>query len=91
LPARYVFGAHANDNWRAPSSSDRHSSLRSGSRRNSILDSEWPALKARFERWLDPAHFDAPGRQRRNLANRIQPSPHPLGSPPSSATDLTCG
>lgn len=29
----------------------------------SILDSEWPALKARFERWLDPANFDAEGRQ----------------------------
>jgi RimJ/RimL family protein N-acetyltransferase len=34
----------------------------------SILDSEWPALKARFERWLDPANFDAAGRQRQNLS-----------------------
>jgi RimJ/RimL family protein N-acetyltransferase len=33
----------------------------------SIIDSEWPALRAAFERWLDPANFDAEGRQRRNL------------------------
>lgn len=30
----------------------------------SILDSEWPALRASFERWLDPANFDADGQQR---------------------------
>jgi RimJ/RimL family protein N-acetyltransferase len=29
----------------------------------SMLDSEWPARKAEFERWLDPANFDAQGRQ----------------------------
>jgi RimJ/RimL family protein N-acetyltransferase len=29
----------------------------------SMLDSEWPARKAAFERWLDPANFDAAGRQ----------------------------
>ena len=29
----------------------------------SILDSEWPAIKTRFERWLDPANFDADGTQ----------------------------
>jgi len=33
----------------------------------SALDSEWPALKARFERWLEPANFDAQGRQRTAL------------------------
>jgi RimJ/RimL family protein N-acetyltransferase len=33
-----------------------------------IVDRGWPALKARFERWLDPANFDAEGRQRRSLA-----------------------
>jgi RimJ/RimL family protein N-acetyltransferase len=33
----------------------------------SIIDSEWPALRAAFERWLDPANFDAERRQRRNL------------------------
>lgn len=34
----------------------------------SIIDSEWPALKTAFERWLDPANFDENGRQRRRLA-----------------------
>ncbi|MBU2960908.1 GNAT family N-acetyltransferase [Citreicella sp. C3M06] len=29
----------------------------------SVIDSEWPALKARFEHWLDPANFDADGYQ----------------------------
>jgi RimJ/RimL family protein N-acetyltransferase len=33
----------------------------------SMLDSEWPALKARFEAWLDPANFDAEGRQKNCL------------------------
>ena len=33
----------------------------------SVLDSEWPALKARFEPWLEPANFDAQGRQRTAL------------------------
>ena len=33
----------------------------------SILDSEWPALRRAFERWLDPANFDAAGRQRASL------------------------
>ena len=29
----------------------------------SVLDREWPARKAAFERWLDPSNFDAEGRQ----------------------------
>lgn len=29
----------------------------------SVLDNEWPALKARFERWLAPENFDASGQQ----------------------------
>ena len=30
----------------------------------SMLDSEWPARKAAFEAWLDPANFgDAAGQQ----------------------------
>jgi len=33
----------------------------------SIVDSEWPAVKAAFQAWLDPANFDAEGRQRRRL------------------------
>jgi RimJ/RimL family protein N-acetyltransferase len=34
----------------------------------SMLDSEWPARKAAFERWLAPANFDADGRQRTRLS-----------------------
>ncbi|HUH84021.1 MAG TPA: GNAT family protein [Stellaceae bacterium] len=33
----------------------------------SILDSEWPALRGAFERWLAPENFDDGGRQRRRL------------------------
>jgi RimJ/RimL family protein N-acetyltransferase len=33
----------------------------------SILDGEWPARRAAFERWLDPGNFDASGRQRMRL------------------------
>jgi RimJ/RimL family protein N-acetyltransferase len=33
-----------------------------------MLDREWPARKAAFERWLDPANFDADGRQRSSLS-----------------------
>jgi len=34
----------------------------------SMLDSEWPARKAAFERWLAPENFDREGRQRTSLA-----------------------
>jgi RimJ/RimL family protein N-acetyltransferase len=34
----------------------------------SLLDREWPAVRAAFERWLDPANFDAAGRQRTSLS-----------------------
>lgn len=33
----------------------------------SMLDREWPRVRAAFEQWLDPANFDADGRQRRRL------------------------
>jgi RimJ/RimL family protein N-acetyltransferase len=33
----------------------------------SILDSEWPARKRNFERWLRPENFDAEGRQKLSL------------------------
>lgn len=33
----------------------------------SIIDEEWPAIRAGFEAWLDPANFDAEGRQLRTL------------------------
>jgi RimJ/RimL family protein N-acetyltransferase len=35
----------------------------------SIIDGEWPALRAAFERWLDPANFDAQGNQRVTLSS----------------------
>jgi RimJ/RimL family protein N-acetyltransferase len=33
----------------------------------SMLDTEWPARRVGFERWLDPGNFDAAGKQRRSL------------------------
>jgi RimJ/RimL family protein N-acetyltransferase len=35
----------------------------------SILDSEWPAIRAALEAWLDPSNFDDDGRQRRALTD----------------------
>ncbi|MGH7288580.1 MAG: GNAT family N-acetyltransferase [Myxococcota bacterium] len=32
-----------------------------------IVDGEWPQLKQAFTSWLDPANFDAAGRERRRL------------------------
>jgi RimJ/RimL family protein N-acetyltransferase len=40
----------------------------------SIVDSEWPALKHAFERWLDPANFDAEGWQRSPLSALTAPA-----------------
>jgi RimJ/RimL family protein N-acetyltransferase len=37
------------------------------------IDSEWPALEAAFTRWLDPANFDAQGRQRVRLSELTAP------------------
>jgi len=36
---------------------------------HSILDSEWPALRAAFEQWLDSSNFDKDGRQRARLSD----------------------
>jgi RimJ/RimL family protein N-acetyltransferase len=33
----------------------------------SIVDGEWPSIKAALEAWLDPANFDESGQQRRRL------------------------
>ncbi|MCR1782619.1 GNAT family N-acetyltransferase [Nocardioides carbamazepini] len=33
----------------------------------SVTDTEWPAVRAAHEQWLDPANFDDTGRQRRSL------------------------
>ena len=47
----------------------------------SILDHEWPALRANFEAWLDPVNFDGAGRQRRALGemNRAVTVSHVAG------------
>jgi RimJ/RimL family protein N-acetyltransferase len=37
------------------------------------IDGEWPALSAAFRRWLDPANFDASGRQRESLSALTAP------------------
>jgi hypothetical protein len=34
----------------------------------SILDTEWPAIRAAIETWLIPENFDAAGLQRRSLS-----------------------
>lgn len=34
-----------------------------------MLDTEWPAVKRGFARWLAPENFDEAGRQRRSLAD----------------------
>lgn len=36
----------------------------------SILDGEWPALRAEYERWLSPDNFDDAGQQKTRLATR---------------------
>jgi RimJ/RimL family protein N-acetyltransferase len=35
----------------------------------SIIDREWPPIRAAFEAWLAPDNFDAEGRQRRSLGD----------------------
>ena len=35
----------------------------------SVLDNEWPPLKAVFEQWLDPANFDDGNRQRTSFSD----------------------
>ena len=38
-----------------------------------MIDSEWPQLDHAFRRWLDPANFDAQGRQRERLSDLTAP------------------
>ena len=38
----------------------------------SIIDQEWPAIKERFEAWLDPTNFDENGQQKQSLADMVQ-------------------
>ncbi|WP_280189181.1 GNAT family N-acetyltransferase [Delftia sp. PS-11] len=51
----------------------------------SIIDREWPALRAALQRWLEPGNFDAQGRQRQSLSALTQglaplaaPAPEPV-------------
>ena len=37
------------------------------------IDLEWPKLKAAFETWLDPANFDASGKQKMSLSDLTAP------------------
>jgi RimJ/RimL family protein N-acetyltransferase len=37
----------------------------------SLLDHEWPAVRAAIDSWLSPANFDASGRQRRSLSEMM--------------------
>ncbi len=39
----------------------------------SMVDGEWPAIRAAFERWLAPANFDERGRQRESLSALTRP------------------
>lgn len=51
----------------------RHHMVTKGRNRDtdwfSVTDTEWPAVRAAHERWLDPANFDADGRQRASLSD----------------------
>ena len=38
-----------------------------------MIDREWPAIDRAFRRWLDPANFDAEGRQRTSLSELTGP------------------
>ena len=37
----------------------------------SMLDAEWPDRKRAFEKWLDPANFDAAGNQKTSLTEMV--------------------
>lgn len=39
----------------------------------SIIDSEWPSLRAAFTAWLAPENFDAAGKQRTKLSDLTRP------------------
>jgi RimJ/RimL family protein N-acetyltransferase len=49
----------------------------------SILDGEWPRLRAAYETWLAPANFDPDGRQRTRLSELTRPAAERLSGHPS--------
>ncbi len=38
-----------------------------------VIDKDWPGLRAAYQTWLDPANFDAEGRQMRSLSDLTAP------------------
>ena len=40
-----------------------------------MLDSEWPARKAAYERWLAPDNFDSTGGQKTSLTELMPRAP----------------
>ena len=54
----------------------------------SVIDEEWPGLRAAFERWLEPANFDAQGQQRRSLGS-LRAGTRPVSASSRDRT-LTC-
>lgn len=55
----------------------RQAAIYKGRSRNTAwyaaVDSEWPQLKAAFERWLDPSNFDPAGHQKISLSDLTAP------------------
>lgn len=45
----------------------------------SVIDREWPRLRAAFEQWLLPDNFDAQGKQRTSLSDLTRPLLHRQG------------
>ena len=58
----------------------RHAYVSKGRNRDkaifAIIDKDWPALRAAFEAWLEPANFDESGRQRSRLSELTAPHVH---------------
>ncbi len=56
----------------------------------SILDIEWPAIRAAFEAWLDPGNFEEDGTQRQPLLTQHalgQHLPHESSAPAATAQE----
>src|SRR6185437_3167633 len=86
--AQYLFARHVFDELDAPSRRAaerfgfafegifRQHRIVKGRNRDTawfaMLDSEWPARKAAFERWLEPDNFDDAGRQKARLSEFMQ-------------------
>jgi RimJ/RimL family protein N-acetyltransferase len=47
-----------------------------------MLDGDWPAIRAAYEAWLDPANFDVDGRQRTPLRMPSIPAPVAIAPAP---------